>query len=167
MRCYGNTSQFSPFNEDLELKLNKNLRPLVPLGCDYFYFLVLDDKDQPNTRYCSHENWLDFYHEENMSHNDPLKRIAEGSPSIVIPWQQISHMNRQEKTTMSGRASFGLFNGLTIVQNINDKKYILVLATETADHDLSRFLLIENSLKLETFVHGCVGDVEYLRVYNS
>ena len=145
------------FNEPFELQFTKQLQPLNALGCNYFYFLVSDVNDQNKSyRFCTHEDWIDFYHYEKMLNHDPLKRMAQSLNFAVIPWKQVSHINSQEKMTMAGRGDFGLYNGLTITRSFQDKKYIFVLATEHNDHDLARFLLIENSDQLEVFIQNCM-----------
>ncbi len=149
------------FNEPFELLFNKQLQPLNSLGCSYFYFLVSDVNGQNKSyRFCTHEDWIDFYHYEKMLNHDPLKRMAQSFNFAVIPWKQVCHTNGQEKMTMEGRRDFGLYNGVTITRDFQNKKYIFVLATEYKDHDLARFLLIEKSDQLEVFIQNC------MRVFN-
>ncbi|HDV5709459.1 autoinducer binding domain-containing protein [Legionella pneumophila] len=149
---------FLPFDENQELLFNKQLRPLNALGCDYFYYLVSDCNSKNNSyRFCTHEDWMDFYYEEKLIDNDPLKRIMEQSTHSILPWNQTSFMNKNEKRTMSGRYAFGLFNGLSIVSNYKDKKHIFVLATEHKEHDLARYLLLEKELELKKLMGGCIA----------
>ncbi|HAU0227381.1 TPA: hypothetical protein JBF13_05320 [Legionella pneumophila] len=148
---------FLPFDEKRELLFNKHFRPLNALGCDYFYHLVADSKPQNDSyRFCTHEDWMDFYYEEKFIDNDPLKRLAENANISVLPWNQASVMNKSEQRTMSGRSAFGLHNGITIIQKYNDKKYIFVLATESREHDLARYLLHERSGELKRLMQGCI-----------
>ena len=149
---------YRPFDEKQELMFNKQFRSLNALGCDYFYHLISDTKSQNDSyRFCTHENWIDFYYEEQFINHDPLKRIAENSNISVLPWNQASVMNKSEKRTMSGRSSFGLHNGLSIVQKYNDNKYIFVLSTERRDHDLARFLLLEKNYELKKLMYSCIA----------
>ncbi|BCA95221.1 hypothetical protein TUM19329_15820 [Legionella antarctica] len=99
---------------------------------------------------------MDFYYEEQFIDHDPLKRIAENTHISVLPWNQASVMNKNEKRTMSGRSAFGLHNGVTIIQKYQDKRYIFVLATESRDHDLARYLLLERSDELKKLMQGCI-----------
>ena len=148
---------FRPFKEKQELLFNKQLRPLNALGCDYFYYLVSDtNPDNDSYRFCTHEDWVDFYYEDKLIDNDPLKRVIENSNISVLPWNQASIMNKSEKRTMAGRSAFGLHNGVSIVQKYNGKKYIFVLATESREHDLARFLLLEKNHELKGLMHGCI-----------
>lgn len=148
---------YQPFNESFELLLNKQLQPLNSLGCDYFYFLVSANSNKNKSyRFCTHEDWIDFYHFEKLIQSDPLKRIAQNLDSSVIPWKQVSHSSSQEKKIMEGREDFGLYNGLSITCTQKKKKYIFVLATEYRDHDLARFLLIENRTQLEVMIQNCM-----------
>ncbi|HAU0125570.1 TPA: hypothetical protein F8S86_05405 [Legionella pneumophila] len=153
--------KFHPFDENQELLFNKKYRPLNALGCDYFYYLVSDQTSKNKSyRFCTHEDWMDFYYEEKLIDNDPLKRIIENSNASILPWNQVSIMNKSEKRTMSGRSSFGLYNGLSIASKFNDKKYIFVLATEHRDHDLARYLLLEKNYELKKLMHACITSLE-------
>ncbi|HAU1091262.1 TPA: hypothetical protein F8V12_00730 [Legionella pneumophila] len=148
---------FLPFDEKQELHFNKQYRPLNALGCDYFYYLASDQTSKSKSyRFCTHEDWMDFYYEEKLIINDPLKRIIENSNGSILPWNQVSFMNKSEKRTMSGRSSFGLYNGLSIVNNFKGKKHIFVLATEHRDHDLARYLLLEKNYALKKLMHDCI-----------
>lgn len=149
---------FHQFNEYQELFINKALRPLNSLGSDYFYYLVKDN-EQPNKsyRFCTHENWMDFYYDEKLIENDPLKRIIENSNNAILPWSQASFTNQYEKRTMSGRNSFGLYNGISIVNQYNNKSHIFVMATESSEHDLARYLILEKSQELKKLMRSCMG----------
>lgn len=156
---------FHPFDENQELLFNKQLRPLNALGCDYFYYLVSDQTSKSKSyRFCTHEDWMDFYYEEKLIDNDPLKRIMEQSKQSILPWNQTGFMNKNEKQTMSGRSAFGLFNGLSIVSNYKDKNHIFVLATEDKEHDLARYLLLEKNQELKKLMGNCIAQFnEYSR----
>ena len=143
------------FPEKFELQLNKAFRSLKILGCDYFYFLGIDAGI--SHRYCTHEDWIDFYYDEKFIFNDPLKRIAENSTFVALPWEQITHLHGNEKKTMGGRVSYGLFNGLTIAREYKKRKYIFALATELKEHDLARYLLLEKINPLEKFIQDCMS----------
>lgn len=142
------------FPENIELQFYQVFRKLKNLGCDYFYFLGTDKVS--SYRFCTHEHWIDAYHSEKFILHDPLKRIAEDTDFIILPWEQITHLHGKEKVTMCGRISFGLFNGLTIVREYNSKKYIFAFATESKEHDLARFLLLEHMETLQTFALECM-----------
>lgn len=142
------------FPERFELQFNQAFRSLKLLGCDYFYFL--GTAAGVRHRFCTHEDWMDFYYDEKFILNDPLKRVAEKSTFLVLPWEQITHLHGNEKNTMCGRVSFGLFNGLTIAREYKKRKYILTVATELKEHDLARYLLLEKMDKLEKFIHDCM-----------
>jgi hypothetical protein len=144
----------SPFPEQFELQFNKAFRSLKLLGCDYFYFLGTDG--DTSYRFCTHEDWIDFYYEEGFILHDPLKRIAENTTFIALPWQQVTHLHGNEKKTMCGRISFGLFNGLTVAREYQNRKYIFALATELKEHDLARYLLLEKIDSLEKFIQDCM-----------
>lgn len=144
----------NPFPEQFELQFNKAFRLLKALGCDYFYFLGTDG--DTSYRFCTHEDWIDFYYDEKFILNDPLKRIAENTTFIALPWQQVAHLHGNEKKTMCGRVSFGLFNGLTIAREHQNRKCIFALATESKEHDLARYLLIEKIDTLEKFIQDCM-----------
>ncbi|MFT4058386.1 MAG: hypothetical protein QM652_02445 [Legionella sp.] len=107
-------------------------------------------------RFCTHEDWIDFYHDEKLILNDPLKRVIEDTKFIVLPWEQVTHIHGNEKRTMSGRISFGLFNGLTIARKHHNRKYIFALATELKEHDIAKYLLLEKTNQLEKFVSDCM-----------
>ena len=148
---------FLPFDEKQELLLTKQLRPLNTLGCDYLYYLISDQTSKNKSyRFCTHENWMDFYYEEKLIDNDPLKRIVENSNISILPWNQASFMNKSEKRTMSARSAFGLYNGVSIASKFNNKKYIFVMATEHRDHDLARYLLLEKNYELKKLMHDCI-----------
>jgi hypothetical protein len=147
-------SLHSSFPEKFELQFYQSFHILKNLGCDYFYFLGLDTG--ASYRFCTHEDWMSFYHDEKFLLNDPLKRIVDNSKFIVTPWDQITHLHSNEKKTMYGRVSFGLFNGLTISREHHYRKYIFALATELKEHDLARYLLLEKTDKLEKFVCDCM-----------
>lgn len=146
----------NPFPEQFELQFNKAFRSLKALGCDYFYFLGIDTSTDTSYRFCTHEEWMDLYYEEGFILNDPLKRVAENTTFIALPWQQVTHLHGNEKRSMSGRISFGLYNGLTIAREYRNKKYIFALATESKEHDLARFLLIEKIDSVENFIQDCM-----------
>ena len=150
------------FPEQFELQLNKAFRSLKMLGCDYFYFLGIDAGT--SHRFCTHDDWMDIYYDEKFIFNDPLKRIAENATFVALPWAQITHLDGNEKKTMCGRVSFGLFNGLTIAREYQKRKYILALATESKEHDLARYLLLEKITELEKFIQECMSIFDqYLR----
>lgn len=142
------------FPEKFELQFYKAFRSLKHLGCDYFYFLGLDSG--VSYRFCTHENWIDFYKDEKFILNDPLKRVVESTPFIILPWEQISFLHGNEKKTMYGRISFGLFNGLTIAREHKKRKYVFALATELKEHELARYLLLEKIDTLEKFTCDCM-----------
>ena len=142
------------FPESFELQFYQAFRILKNLGCDYFYFLGLEGRS--SYRFCTHEDWMDFYHEEKFLLNDPLKRIAYNSKFIITPWDQVTYLHSNEKKTMYGRISFGLFNGLTIAREYHNKKYIFALATELKEHDMARYFLLEKMNQLEQFVCDCM-----------
>ena len=144
----------NPFPEQFELQLNRAFRSLKILGCDYFYFLGTDA--EISCRFCTHEDWMEFYYEEKFILNDPLKRIAENTTFIALPWQQVTHLHGNEKRTMCGRVSYGLYNGLTIAREYQNRKYIFALASELKEHDLARYLLLEKIDSLEKFVQDCM-----------
>jgi hypothetical protein len=144
----------TPFSEDFELQFYQAFRKIKDLGCDYFYFLGVANSD--SYRFCTHEHWMDFYHEEKFMLNDPLKRVSENTKFIMLPWEQVTHLHGHEKRTMSGRTSFGLYNGLSIAREYNNRKYIFALATECQEHALARYLLLENIVKLEEFICCCM-----------
>lgn len=100
---------------------------------------------------------MDFYYEEKLIDNDPLKRIVEKSNTPIFPWNQASLMNKSEKRVMSGRSAFGLYNGLSIAIKLNNKKYIFTMATENKDHDLARFLLLEKNHELKKLINNCIS----------
>ncbi len=142
------------FSEQFELQFNKAFRSLKMLGCDYFYFLGTDSGI--SYRLCSHEDWIDFYADEKFILSDPLQRISKNSTFIALPWEQITLLHGNEKKAMYGRVSFGLFNGLTIAREHRKRKYIFALATESKEHDLARYLLLEKIDTLETFIQDCI-----------
>lgn len=144
----------STFPEQFELQFYKNFHPLKKLGCDYFYFLGFNSG--LSHRFCTDDNWIDFYHDEKFILNDPLKRIAVASTFIVLPWSQITFSKKAEKKAIEGRQFFGLYNGITITREKNNKKYIFALSTEEMSHDLARYLLLENSHILEDFLTNCM-----------
>ena len=146
---------YHQFPESFELELNKAIRPLKKIGCDYFYFLGKDAGK--SARFCTHEDWIDFYYDEKFILNDPLKRIVENTSSfIALPWEQVTHLHGHEKKTMYGRVSFGLFNGLSIAREYRKRKYTFALATESKDHDLARYLLLEKIETLEQVIQNCM-----------
>ncbi|RAP34624.1 hypothetical protein B1207_15180 [Legionella quinlivanii] len=130
------------FPEKFELQFYQAFHTLKKLGCDYLYFLGIED--QISYRFCTHDYWMDIYNTEKLILNDPLRRVSESSNFILLPWTQITHLHGDEKKTMNARSSNGLFNGLTISRQHNNKKYIFALATELKDHDLARYLVLEN-----------------------
>ncbi|KTD47817.1 autoinducer binding domain-containing protein [Legionella quateirensis] len=142
------------FPEKFELQLYQAFRALKQLGCDYFYFLGMDSGI--TYRFCTHDDWIDFYKDEKFILNDPLKRVIENTPFIILPWEQISLLHGNEKKTMYGRISFGLFNGLTISRDYKNRKYVFALATELKEHDLARYLILEKADTLEKFIHACM-----------
>lgn len=144
----------NPFPEQFELQLNKAFLPLKALGCDYFYFLGIDA--DTSYRFCTHEDWMDVYYDEGFILNDPLKRIAENTSFVALPWQQVTHLYANDKRTMCGRTSYGLNHGLTIAHGHQNRKYIFALATELKEHDLARYLLLEKTSVLEKFVQDCM-----------
>ncbi|HHT0594672.1 TPA: hypothetical protein ACTXXA_003279 [Legionella anisa] len=87
--------------------------------------------------------------------NDPLKRIIEDTKFLILPWNQLTYLHGDEKRTMYGRISFGLFNGLTITREFKGRKYTFALATECKEHDLARYLLLEKIDTLEEFISDC------------
>lgn len=149
---------FNVFPETFELQLYKAFHVLKNLGCDYFYFLGMDKGHA--YRFCTHENWIDLYHEERFVLNDPLKRITEVSNFLILPWQQVTHLNGNEKRTMYGRISFGLFNGLSMSRSYKNRKYNIALATEIKEHDLARYLMLEKADILERFICECISVFE-------
>lgn len=142
------------FPEKFELQFYQIFRSLLSLGCDYLYFLGLDSGI--TYRFCTHDDWIDFYHDEKFILYDPLKRVINNTSFLVLPWGQVTHLDANEKKTMSGRISFGLFNGLTISRECQKKKYIFALATESKEHDLARYLLLEKIDKLERAIRDCI-----------
>lgn len=142
------------FPENFELKFHQAFRTLKLLGCDYFYFLGVDAGI--SYRFCTHDDWMDLYYDEKFILNDPLKRVVENTPFILLPWEQITHLHGNEKKTMYGRISFGLFNGLSIAREHQNRKYIFALATELKEHDLARYLVLEKIDSLEKFVLDCM-----------
>ncbi len=150
------------FPEIIELQFYKAFRTLKMLGCDYFYFLGSDSGI--SHRFCTHDDWIDFYYDEKFIFNDPLKRIAESSTFLALPWEQITHLHGADKKTMCGRISFGILNGLTIARQHQNRKYIFALATELKEHDLARYLLLEKTVELEKFICDCIRVFDqYLR----
>ena len=149
---------YSSFHEAQELQINKAFHPINKLGCDYLYYLSYSITDQNKSyRFCTHDNWLDFYYEENLIAADPLKRIMIDTNNTVLPWDQVNFQNKNEKQTMSARSAFGLSNGISIVSNYDNHKHILVLATEQQEHDLARYLLLEKSHELSKFMKSCIS----------
>lgn len=142
------------FPEKFELQFYQAFRKLKDLGCDYFYFLGSDSVT--TFRFCTHDEWIDFYHDEKFILNDPLKRIIENTKFLILPWEQLAYLHGNEKRTMYGRISFGLYNGLTITREFNSRKYTFALATECEEHDLARYFLLNNISKLEIFVLACM-----------
>ncbi|STX39273.1 autoinducer binding domain-containing protein [Legionella feeleii] len=147
------------FPEKFELQFYQAFHTLKNLGCDYLYFMGLHAGI--SYRFCTHENWIAFYNDEKFILNDPLKRVAESSTFLVAPWEQVTHLHSNEKKTMSGRISFGLFNGLTLSRQYCNRKYIFALATELKEHDLARYLLLERMDKLERVI------CDYMRLFNQ
>jgi len=148
------SSPSNQFPEHFELQFNKIWRSLKMLGCDYFYFLGTDSGMRH--RFCTHEDWQDVYYGEKFVLNDPLKRIAENTAFIALPWEQVTHLHGGEKRTMCGRTSFGLYNGLTVAREYQQRKYIFALATELKEHDLARYLMLEKTGTLEKFILDCM-----------
>lgn len=144
----------STFPEQFELQFYRNFHSLKKLGCDYFYFLGFDSGI--SHRFCTDDNWINFYHDEKFIQNDPLKRIAESSTFIALPWSQLTLSKKAEKRSIEGRQSFGLYNGITITRERNNKKYIFALSTEEMNHDLARYLILEKSNILEGFLMNCM-----------
>ncbi|HDP0036250.1 hypothetical protein DGG96_16980 [Legionella qingyii] len=142
------------FPEKFELQLYQAFRKLKALGCDYFYFLGSDDV--ATYRFCTHDEWIDFYRDEQFILNDPLKRIIEDAKFLLLPWSQLTYLHSDEKRTMYGRVSFGLFNGLTITREFNSRKYTFALATECKEHDLARYLILEKINTLEELICDCI-----------
>lgn len=147
-------SPYSFFPEKFELQFYQAFRNIKALGCDYFYFLGLDGAT--SYRFCTHEHWMESYHTEKFISDDPLKRLAENTKFLILPWEQLTHIHGGEKRTMDGRTSFGLFHGLTMVREHNHKKYIFALATECKEHDLARYFLLEKTERLEEFSRNCL-----------
>ena len=148
---------YSSFNEAQELQINQAFHPINKLGCDYLYYLSYSSTDKNKSyRFCTHDNWLDFYYEEKLIATDPLKRIMINTNNAVLPWDQVNFQNKSEKRTMSARSSFGLNNGISIVSNYNNHKHILVLATEHQEHDIARYLLLKQSYKLTQLMKSCI-----------
>ena len=143
-----------PFSEQFELQINQSFRSLKILGCNYLYFLGTDTRT--SHRFCTHEDWMDLYYDEKFILNDPLKRVAEKATFLALPWEQITHLHGNDKKTMCGRVSFGLFNGLTIAREYQHRKYIFALATELKEHDLAMYLLLEKTDALEKFIQDCM-----------
>ncbi|WP_165483101.1 autoinducer binding domain-containing protein [Legionella genomosp. 1] len=142
------------FPEKFELQFYQAFHTLKKLGCDYLYFLGIEN--QISYRFCTHDYWMDIYNREKLILNDPLRRITEGSNFILVPWDQITHLHGGEKKTMGARISYGFFNGLTISRQFGNKKFIFAFATELREHDLARFLLLENMDKLEQVIALCI-----------
>ncbi|MCE3043961.1 autoinducer binding domain-containing protein [Legionella sp. 16cNR16C] len=138
------------FHEKFELQFYQAFHTLKRLGCDYLYFLAVENG--VSYRFCTHENWMDIYNTEKLILNDPLRRVAESGTFILVPWAQITHLHGNEKKTMCARVSHGLFNGMTISRQFRNRKYIFALATELREHDLARYLLLENMNKLEQVI---------------
>ncbi len=149
-----NRNSNNQFPEPFELQFSKAFRSLKQLGCDYFYFMGTDSGMR--YRFCTQENWMDIYYDEKFILSDPLKRIAENTTFIALPWEQVTHLHGGEKRTMCGRASFGLYNGLTIARKYQQRKYIFALATELKEHDLARYLMLEKTGTLEIFILDCM-----------
>ncbi|WP_058508234.1 autoinducer binding domain-containing protein [Legionella quinlivanii] len=141
----------SSFPEKFELQFYQAFHTLKKLGCDYLYFLGIEN--QISYRFCTHEHWMDIYNTEKLILNDPLRRVTETSNFILIPWEQITHLNGKEKNTMCARVSYGFYNGLTISRQFLNRKFIFAFATELREHDLARFLMLENMDVLECLVN--------------
>ncbi|MFO2625239.1 autoinducer binding domain-containing protein [Legionella pneumophila serogroup 1] len=145
----------SSFPEQFELQFYQNFHSLKKIGCDYFYFLGFNSG--MSHRFCTDDNWIDFYHDEKFILDDPLKRIAEASTFIALPWSQITYSKKSEKKAIAGRQYFGLYNGITITRERNNKKYIFALSTEEMSHDLARYLLLEKCQILQNFITNCMN----------
>lgn len=145
---------YNTFSEQFELQFYKKFHALKNLGCDYLYFLGFNSGN--SHRFCTHESWIDFYYDEQFVLNDPLKRIAEKTNFIALPWSQVTHSSKGDKKAIEGRKSFGLHNGLTVTREQNQKKYIFALSTEENSHDLARYLLLEKNEFLQKFILDCM-----------
>lgn len=147
------------FSEHFELELFKAYRALKALGCDYLYFL--GKNSEQSFRFCTDESWIRFYHEDKILPHDPLKRIAETSRFLVLPWEQVSYLNPDERTAMNKRDYYGYFNGLTVARNTGQNTYIFAFSTELKNHNLSAYLLHEKIKVLESTIG------RYIELFNQ
>lgn len=98
-----------------------------------------------------------MYYEEKFIQNDSFKRIAEYNKSVVLPWDQVTHLDEKERRTMEGRNSFGLHHGLTISQHKSGRSFTFVFATETKEHLLAQYILHEKSEQLKSTIKDLVS----------
>lgn len=136
------------FSKPLLTAFDKQLQELKPIGCTYLYYAFIYDTHRKSVY--SANDWRHAYQAEALGTDDPLKRLAEEYSPIVAPWNDITFNDKNEKKVMQARDSYDLRNGITLSRKINDGISILVLATDSQEHDLARYVIHEKSAQVNS-----------------
>lgn len=137
-------TQTQPFTEDLELKLYSYYKHFRLYGSTYMYYTI-NDPIKGRLRFSTDENWIKIYLEDSLIENDPIKGVCDQKKNRIVSWKNIIISNRAQKRTMDARNSFGIYNGVNIINHdrATGLQKVLALCTDCKSYNLSHEL-IEN-----------------------
>lgn len=130
------------FTESVELLLYSCYKSLRPYGCTYMYYTV-NDPIHGRVRFSTNEDWIKLYVEEGFIHNDPIKTVCEQNKSRILAWKHVPISGSSQKQTMEARDSFGIFNGINIIQHNKNTglQKVLALCTDHKSYDFGHEFL--------------------------
>jgi hypothetical protein len=143
------TDAHPSFTEDCEIQLYSSYKKLRSFGCTYMYYTI-NHPIQGRLRFSTNEEWINLYLEENLIKNDPIKAVCEQKKSRILSWNQVPILSPEQKKTMEARGSFGIYNGINIIQHdSNGISKIIALCTDSKSHDFGYEILKNSSLLKE------------------
>lgn len=154
-----NNTKTLSFTEDLELKLYSYYKHFRLYGSTYMYYTI-NDPIKGRLRFSTDEDWIKIYLEDSLIENDPIKEICDQKKNRIVSWKNIIISGRAQKKTMEARNSFGIYNGLTIInhEHATGLQKVLTLCTDCKSFNLQHELIEndnlfkENTLKIFSLI---------------
>ena len=115
-----------------------NAVKLAPI--DYFAVGIENTAQQQFTSLTSRPDWQDFFNKKQFANKDPLIKAKLFTHRKIIPFSEIDYIDSLGKEIMKQRRLYGIKDGLLLVHNKGQLRYMVMLATGFSKFDHYAFL---------------------------
>lgn len=138
---------FSSINSVFEDVFNELKRQFE---CNYISYMY--QYNDYKLAFVTHRDWMDLYINNSLSKHCSLIRVGlekislSSSKSVILRWNDVQSINRDERNTTGIRSEFNICNGISFGRKILGASDYFGMAADAKNFDFPRMILLNSKV---------------------